>query len=243
LHDMLAYPVTPYLEALHSIFSGVLGYLSRWALVFVAATAAPVSAAERKCGESHVKVLASDHVNYKLICSGAQDAIRFLDSQEINTSNDISIEIVQKMPPHVSTSAVGVNLSVERKILLLAYPDFKKQRKWLGVTVNESLYRSVVAHEVAHAIAAGNFKMTSPSIQAQEYIAYVTQFSTMQPVQRKKILRNNRDHGTNDELQMSATIYLFDPERFGVRAYRHFRSLLDERAFLHAVLAGKALAE
>jgi hypothetical protein len=215
---------------------GALHCLIRWLPVLGMTTAAPLGAVERTCDGNHVRVLSADQAHHKLICRGAEDAIRFLNSQGLGASNGISIEVVEKMPRHVSTSAIGVNLTAERKILILAYPKFKKQRKWLDVAIDGSLYRSVVSHEVAHAIAADHFTIASPSIQAQEYIAYVTQFSTMQAAQRAKILANNPDHGANGVPQMSATIYLFDPERFGVRAYRHFLGLSNGRAFLHAML-------
>jgi hypothetical protein len=65
----------------------------------------------------------------------------------------------------------------------------------------------------------------------------------MKATQREKILANNPGHGFDGEAQMSATLYLFDPERFGIRAYRHFLGLPNRPAFLHAVLNGKALVE
>jgi hypothetical protein len=203
----------------------------------------PLYASETTCGLAKIKVHSSDRTGHGIICAGAHDAIRFLKSQGLVVENGISIEVVSKMPHNVSNSAIGIRLASERRTLILRFSEFKKQRKWFGIAIDKSLYRSVVAHEVAHAIAADNFKISSPSIQAQEYIAYVTQFSTMQGVQRKKIMALNQDQAFDHESQMNTTIYLFDPKRFGIGAYRHFMDLPDGKYFLNSVLKGKALAE
>jgi hypothetical protein len=104
-----------------------------------------------------------------------------------------------------------------------------------------ALYRSLVAHEVAHAVAAANFEITNPAIQAHEYIAYVTMFATMAPTLRERLLARYPGGGYEDDGQMSSTILLFDPMRFGAQAYRHY--LESGSAYLHAVVAGRALVE
>lgn len=68
-------------------------------------------------------------------------------------------------------------------------------------------------------------------------------FVTMAPVLRERVLAQFPGHGFAGEAQMRLTIYLFDPMRFGVQAYRHFLKLANGRAYLHAILAGKVLRE
>jgi hypothetical protein len=41
------------------------------------------------------------------------------------------------------------------------------------------LYRSLVAHEVAHRVTAANFAVVRPTIVAREYVAAVTMPATM----------------------------------------------------------------
>ena len=106
-----------------------------------------------------------------------------------------------------------------------------------------SLYRSLAAHEVAHAISDCNFKLARPTIQAKEYLAYVTMFATMAPAVRARILRKSPGHGYEGDWQMSTPIYMADPMRFGVQAYRHFLKPDNGRSYLHAILAGKVMIE
>lgn len=147
------------------------------------------------------------------------------------------------LPPEASPSAAGCYLHAENRAVVLAYSAFTKYGTWFDVAIDRSLYRSLVAHEVAHSIAAANFSMPSAAIQAHEYLAYVTMFATMAPAQRERVLAQYPLAGFEDDEKMSAMIYLFDPMRFGVRAYRHFLERTNGREYLHSVLAGNALTE
>ena len=176
-------------------------------------------------------------------CEGSRDAIMFLPSQGLDVPVDVTIELLAAMPAEASASAAGYYLESERKALILVYSQFRKFKSWFGIPIDRSLYRSLASHEVAHSVAAYNFKIPKPSIQAKEYIAYVTQLSTMEPVMRARVLAQFPSKAFEDDGQMNPTIYLFDSSCFGVRAYRHFLKPANGRNYLHAILAGKALAE
>ena len=128
-------------------------------------------------------------------------------------------------------------------MLIIVYSQFRKFKTWFGIPIDRSLYRSLVSHEVAHLVADCNFKISKPSIQAKEYIAYVMQFSTMEPVLRERVLSQFPSEGFEGDWQMGTTIYLFDCMGFDVRAYRHFLKLANGNDYLHAILNGKALIE
>jgi hypothetical protein len=176
-----------------------------------------------------------------MACHGARDATAFLASQGLEIRGPMTIDVVSKLPTVASDSAAGCY--VENRAVVLTYSEFSKQGTWFEIRVDRALYRSLVAHEVAHAIAATNFSMPSPTIQAHEYIAYVTMLATMAPAQRERVLSKYPGQGFDDDVQMSATIYLFDPMRFAVQSYRHYLKQTSGRAYLHALLSGDALAE
>jgi hypothetical protein len=178
-----------------------------------------------------------------MACDGARDAIRFLASQGLEATSDVTIEIVPKLPSQVSASAAGCYLESEHRVLMVSYSAFEKCGSWFNISANRQLYRSFVAHEVAHAVAACNFRIPKPSIQAKEYIAFVTMFATMDPELRECVLSQSPGEGYEGDWQMSTTIYLLDPMRFGVQAYRHCRKPENGRDYLHAILAGRALAD
>jgi hypothetical protein len=92
-------------------------------------------------------------------------------------------------------------------------------------------------------VAHCNFKIPKPTIQAREYIAYVTQFSTMEPVLRGRVLSLFSCAAFEGDWQMDTTIYMFDCMSFGVRAYRHFVKMENGRDYLHSIIDGRALVD
>ena len=126
---------------------------------------------------------------------------------------------------------------------VIKYPEFQKVETWFNVPIEPAMYRSVVTHEVAHAISDYNFLVSDPTIQAKEYVAYVAMFVTMNENLRKRILHANPGSGFDSELKINTTIYLCDPMHFGVEAYRHYLIKENGDEFLLKALAGKVLRD
>ena len=190
-----------------------------------------------------VVVRSPEHSDTLIACEGSRDAIVFLASQGLDVPRVIAIELLVKLPAVVSATATGCYLESERRALVLVYSQFRKFKTWFGIPIDRSLYRSLVSHEVAHFVADYNFKISKPTIQAKEYIAYVTQFSTMEPALHERVLSHFPCKAFEGDWQMSTTIYMFDCIGFGIRAYRHFLMLTDGDKYLHAILNGEALSE
>ena len=166
----------------------------------------------------------------------------FLESHGLDVSGTIVIELLTKLPAVVGSSASGCYLESEQRVLILVYSEFRKFDTWFGVPIDRSLYRSAVSHEVAHMVADFNFTISQTSIQAKEYIAYVTQFFVMEPMLRKKILSRFPGEGFEGDWQMSTIVYMLDCMGFGIRAYLHFVKLTDGDEYLRAILNGEAIS-
>ena len=107
-----------------------------------------------------------------------------------------------------------------------------------GRRMDEPLYRSLVVHEVAHAIAGQHFGYRPVSPVAQEYIAYVAQLSTVDPAIRAEILQAYDLEAFSGVEEMSLTFYALNPSGFGVKAWLHYQGLADRAGFVRDVLAG-----
>ena len=197
---------------------------------------------ETKCIDLNAVVRSPDQQDALIACEGARDASVFLESQGLDVSNTIVIELLTKLPAVVGSSASGCYLESEQRVLILVYSEFRKFETWFGVPIDRSLYRSAVSHEVAHMVADFNFTISQPSIQAKEYIAYVTQFFVMEPMLRKKVLSRFPGEAFEGDWQMSTTVYMLDCMGFGIRAYLHFVKLTDGDEYLHAILNGEAIS-
>jgi hypothetical protein len=111
-----------------------------------------------------------------------------------------------------------------------------------ALPIDRALHRSLVVHEVAHHIAAANFKVAKPTVVAHEYIASITMFATMAPEQRTRILEHVPGYGFDAEQKINLMIRMLDPLYFGAEAYRHFMKPGNGQSFLERVLSGRALA-
>lgn len=124
---------------------------------------------------------------------------------------------------------------------MLAFSECMKLRTWVELPLTRTLCKSLVTHEVAHAVAESNFSIPRPSMLAQEYFASVTMFATMPLKQREHILKQFPGRGFDTVDQMSTTFYLLNPAMFGAYAYRHFLKVSNGKVFLKRVLSGQIL--
>jgi hypothetical protein len=67
-------------------------------------------------------------------------------------------------------------------------------------------------------------------------------FSTMPPDARERILGLYASEGFASEREIGLTMYMFNPHRFGAKAYRHFTQPGGGAPFIARILSGRALA-
>lgn len=200
------------------------------------------AAGQASCDLPGVRIVAASAQDAADACQGARQAIKFFADEGLRTDTPIEIHVQNEFPPEVSPSAAGCFYEREGKVLLRPYARFRANKTWFKVPVSRSLYRSLATHEVAHALAACNFGVSKPSIQAREYVAYVVMFRTMEPALRARILKALPGVAPDTE-RITELLFVFDPMRFGVQAYRHHVLAQNGLGFLRAILAGKELAE
>lgn len=188
-------------------------------------------------------VSAGDPRDAQSACDGAAAALSFFREAGFLTDAVLHIDVTDEVAKHVSPTAAGCFLEMQGRILLVPFSRLRSQGAWFGVPVTRELYRSMAAHETSHALAACNFSIPNPSMQAKEYVAYVAMFATMKPSLRKDILERYREEQEADTDRISAALLLFDPIRFGVRAYLHYLRQEAGGDFLRAIFQGKALVE
>ncbi|MCL4802013.1 MAG: hypothetical protein KJ025_20650 [Burkholderiales bacterium] len=204
--------------------------------------ACPAQAVEQRCAGVDVVVQAPLRADARTACEGARAAIEFLAGQGLRVPGPIAVHVVAELPETANSEAIGAYLHRERRAYILTYKAFLAQTRMFELPGDRDLYRSLAAHEVAHVVAAANFAVAKPLIEAQEYVAYVAQLASMAPKLRSRVLAQYHGQGFATDLEMNTAIYLVDPDRFGVNAYRHFARPENGTAFLARVLAGRILA-
>jgi hypothetical protein len=211
------------------------------ALVLLAAAPRTV-ARERTCPGANVVVSAADSRDATTACDGAVDAVRFLEAQGLDTSEHTQVHVVAALPTVVGPTAMGCYRHSERRVYVLTFGAFQKHGTFVGLLIDRVLHRSLITHEVAHAIAACNFAIPRPTIPAQEYLAYVAMFATMPEPHRTRALARFPGEGFRTAVAINLTIYQMSPDFFGAQAYRHFLAPGNGTAFLRQILSGGVLA-
>jgi len=203
--------------------------------------AAPVSGAMHVCAQSPISIKASEPVNLHDICESAENALAFFGRLDLGLTHPLVIEVVPNLPDWMRETAVGCYQEDEQTVFVLTFQEFKKRKDWFGLPINRSMYRSVVTHEVAHAIARCNFTIPEPTVHAEEYAAYVAMFVMMDPAFRARALMEYPGARFDGELEINEITYFFDPMRFGIAAYRHYLEKDHGNVFLREILSGKEL--
>jgi hypothetical protein len=178
------------------------------------------------------------------ICDGVRDAFGFLAPLGLAHPSHLAVEAVDAMPPGLGRGVVGCFERSSGRVEVLSYEAFERSGRWLGVEPDLAAYRSVVAHEVTHAILHCHLPDDDalPRV-AHEYVAYVVMFATMNAALRELVLMAYPGEGFDDVSQINLLSYVFDPVAFGVEAYRHWRRQPDGLAVLRAVIDGTLIRE
>ena len=214
------------------------------ALAFALACGQPALADEgRRCDGTALTVYGSDRAEVQGACAGVVDAVAFLASLGLDTSTPGEIRLVEALPAiQGGAAAYGCHVKSESRIYVLNLAECRKLPLAPDLLVDAAVHRGLVAHEVGHHVAAANFRTPRPTIVALEYIAYVTMMATMETEARERILRQFAGQGFESVREISLTVYLIDPTRFGAQAYRHFQRPGNGASFVQQILSGRALA-
>jgi hypothetical protein len=211
------------------------------ALLAAAGTLAPSSVAATPCAGVPAAVEGANVDESQIACDGARAAFAFFAPLHLEPAPVPSIEPVAGLPGDVPGDAVGAYLTASRRILVLRYTPFTSHRGWFGLAADKRLYRAVIVHEVAHAIASGHAGNARLSSAAQEYVAHVAMIATMPDDQRRELLALHPGSGFDDLAQINEVVYAFEPALFAVESYRHWKQQPDRAAFLRRILDGDAI--
>jgi hypothetical protein len=210
------------------------------ALVLIAAASAlaqpPVP--ETECAGVSVAVVGAPADESEIACDGARAAFAFFAPLELGVAPPMTVELTMGLPAGAPGDAVGAYVIPSRRIIVLRYEPFSWHRNWFGLPADKRLYRAVIAHEVAHAIAACHARDGRLSLAAAEYVAYIAMIATMPEDHRRELLALHPGSGFDDVASINEIVYAFNPGRFAAESYRHWMHQPDPRAYLRRVIEG-----
>ncbi|HRQ58356.1 MAG TPA: hypothetical protein PLN31_13130 [Azoarcus taiwanensis] len=202
------------------------------------------SSNETVCAEWPVNLIGvRSEAEAALACDGAADAAQFLAPVGLYLPPTIRIDFVEALPPYIASSAAGCYETTTQRVVMLHLEQFLQHSTWFGVPTDIKLFRSAVAHEVAHVLVGCHLEERRLPLAAHEYLAYVTMFATMDVESRERVLAANPGTGFTRTEYINDLVYAIDPELFGVAAFRHWEQQPDKQDFLRRMLAGEVVSE
>ena len=193
------------------------------------------------CSEAEVSVISATAEDTDDVCEAATRVFSFFRQMGLHKTVPLVVSTVARMVDETGYEILGDFAPDTRSIRMLTFDAAKRRGSWLGRPVDRMLYRSLAAHEIAHALAWCNTSIGPLSVRAREYVAYAVTFETMELALREAILAEMPGPGFEREREISDTYYLLAPARFGVGAYRHYIRPENGHRFLREILRGSAL--
>lgn len=203
--------------------------------------ASPVEAGESTlCPSGRVRVTATGPSAVRTACEAAAGARRVLGACGIQAGEVLQIKVVDGLPEQPGLTAIGL---FDPARVVAVVPTFAAAFRetagdgWFDHPMTMPLYRSLIAHETAHAIVdqTGGAPI---SPMAQEYVAYAVQFGTMSPELREAILDRSQHTAPIGRMELSGMYMALAPSDFGIKAHLHFSMAEHGCAFLRGVAEG-----
>lgn len=193
------------------------------------------------CPQLDVSVISSADEDVPDVCAAASTVFSFFRQLGLHTTVPLVVSIVASMPDEMGAAMLGCFTANNNRISIVTFEVAKSRGPWFGRPIDRALYRSLAAHELAHALAWCNTSNGPLSVRAREYVAYAVQFQTMDSDLRQAILADTPVSGFETEQEISDTYFYLAPSRFGVDAYRHYIRPENGPRYLREILRGAAL--
>ena len=193
-----------------------------------------------RCPEGPVDVAAPSPEDRNLICAAAADALRLLDQCRIAPRWALRVEVMPEVRHPLGHIVLGL-LDTKRQRILVT------QESSVAALIEETpyaalplqaFYRSLIVHEVVHAVMDQNLKRAAATHAAYEYPAYALQIESLAPEDRDVFLSAFDQEAVKSEALFNDPVLFFDPYLFAARAYHHFKKSPDGCAHLNGLLQG-----
>jgi hypothetical protein len=192
-----------------------------------------------KCKNTSVVVYYDNVEDYKLICSATKKVIELAKKMDLGDKLDVSVSITDKLTINHTGTAVALFEPGSSEIQILSREVCKKSfnnKVILGQNIDDDLYKSMIIHELAHALAWQNKETPSIKRGLFEYFAYVVQFVLLDKVRREAIISSSDVEAFTHSSEITDVYYYLSPNQFAVKSYLHFIKLNDRWAYLSSIL-------
>lgn len=194
-----------------------------------------------RCPESSIDVIAASPEKRHLACSAATDAIRLLGRCGIVPQGTLLVHIVNEVRHPFSGVILGMFDPKQGKALVteeLNIPSLVRGTPHAQLPQRD-FYKSLIVHEVIHAVMHQNLKRPASSYSAYEYPAYALQIESLTQQIRDTFLQSIDQPSSEAGYLFNDAVLFSNPYYFAARAYRHFKASANGCTNLVALLEGE----
>lgn len=199
---------------------------------------APLYGGETTCELWDVQVDAARSEDSEKVCEAVRAAETLFQSCQLrNTPSGLRVELVEDL----KDGCIALYHCAENWIEILSPDAMEKQRLPGGAFAglgNDDFFRSVVIHELSHAVFDDIPCPFEDCVAAVEYVAYALQVMSLTPEQQKAFEeRADLDRKISRD-ELNATYLYIAPNKFAQKAWIHLNQRGDPCAFLGQVIDG-----
>jgi hypothetical protein len=196
---------------------------------------------QRRCTEAGVEVKAASAEEWRLACEAATEALKLLARCHIAPRVPVRVELSSEVRRPFGGVVFGLFDPKQEKVLITQYTNVASlvSDTPFGGLPRPDFYKSLIVHEVIHAVMHQNYWRPPGSHAAYEYAAYALQIESLPPDVRKTFLQTVNVGADETEFAFNDAILAFDPFFFAARAYAHFARSPDGCTHLRALLEGE----
>lgn len=200
-------------------------------------------AGELACRQAGIVVSGAEAQDLSLACAAVRDALAFLEPMGLSIEHGPSIALVDKLPSGAAKRALGRYDAGLDAVELLDYRAAAAASECgpapFKVPMSRALWKSYVAHEIAHASVREHDASHRLTVAQYEYVAAVVQLGTLPDTVRDEIMRKYDLPAFGETAEISDLYYYMAPCAFAVKAYRHYMKPDNGPAFVSRLLAGE----
>lgn len=193
------------------------------------------------CPADAASVTAEQRDHVRPVCHAARRARRMLADCGIRQREPVRVFVVNHLVPEFPEHDLGFFDSHTDRVVVPTYEksiDVTEKMDRFGVPMTRRLYRSLLIHEVTHAIVNQNVGTTRLNVAGYEYISYTIQFLSMGHELRGKILEKYPHDSPVKVKELSESYFYLSPPDFAVKSYIHFDMPANACSFVRDLLRG-----
>lgn len=212
--------------------------------------APPLAAQPAACGTPLLRIEHQDATDLAHACEAWRRITRFLlEEHGMRVAAPITLAFAERVEIDFGPEklrVLGFNDRAARTVRLTSFTAAwlrEPDRLMFRQPVDAELHISLIVHELTHALLKDNYRIPVPSLVCDEYLAYVTQFATMDPATRERVLAAYPPGDFASLAEITQVCLMMTPHEFGVRAWRHFDRVGRRDGMVEAILSGRFRVE